>query len=385
MAQQDPTTSSPALVPVLLPAGPLAAYGARLLEAAGCSAAEGRRVADRLVMANLTGHDSHGVARLPRYVGQVEGGLVVPDRQVTTLSDGGAFALLDGGAGFGQTVGEQAVELGCARARTHGVAVIGLANAGHLGRIGDWAELAAAHGLASIHLVNVRGRSIVAPFGTADRRMSTSPFCAGVPVTGEPPIILDFATSFVAEGKAMVAAAGGPPLPEGALVAADGSPTTDPEALYGPSVARADPDPSMGPGALNVFGGHKGSGLNLMIELLAGALTGSGVNRTLKHDDTRPFANGMLSIYLDPDRFAGTAAFEAQVEDYADYVRSARPLPGHTAVLLPGDKERQRRAERERDGIPLARGTWQGLVALGERLGVDLGDLQPTPAVPPAG
>ncbi len=378
MATASPTPAATA--PLLLPAGPLAAYAARLIEAGGCAADEAKRVADRLVMANLTGHDSHGVARIPRYVGMVRDGLVVPGRTVAVVTDGGAFALLDGGAGFGQTVGEQAVELGCARAREHGVAVIGLANAGHLGRIGDWAELACDHGLASIHLVNVRGRSIVAPFATADRRMSTSPFCAGAPLAGEPPLILDFATSFVAEGKVMVAAAGGPALPEGALVAADGRPTTDPEALYGPSVASAAPDPALGLGALNVFGGHKGSGLNFMIEILAGALTGSGVNRTLDAADTRPFANGMLSVYLDPDRFAGRTAFEAQARAYAAYVRSARPLPGHAAVLLPGDKERQRKAERERLGIPLAAGTWQGLVELGEKLGVDRGGLEPRAA-----
>lgn len=356
---------------VLVPSADLAAYGARLLAAAGCSEAEARRVADRLVIANLTGHDSHGVARLPRYVAMIGEGKVVPDRTVRVVTDGGAFALLDAGYGFGQTVGEQAVEIGCARAMEHGVAVIGLANAGHLGRIGDWAELAAAAGLVSIHFVNVRGRSIVAPFGTADRRMATSPYCVGVPLTDAPPLILDFATSMVAEGKAMVAAAGGPPLPLGALVSADGQPSNDPADLYGPSVNDAAPDPSLGPGALAVFGGHKGSGMNFMIELLAGALTGSGVNRTLKDREVGPFANGMLSIYIDAERFAGRAAFEGQVRDYAAYVRSARPAPGFGEVMLPGDKERRLRAERERLGISLAPGTWQGLVELGRKLGVD--------------
>ena len=357
--------------PLLLPAADLSLFCAALLQAAGCSAAEAQRVAGRLIVANLTGHDSHGVARIPRYVGQVADGLIVPDVTVTVVTDGGAFALLDGAQGFGQTVGEQAVEIGCARAHASGIAVIGLSNAGHLGRIGDWAEMAAAEGLISIHLVNVRGRSIVAPFGTADRRMSTSPFCIGVPMTDTPPMILDFATSMVAEGKAMVAAAGGPVLPQGALIGADGLPTTDPVALYGRTVHDAAPDPAIGDGALAVFGAHKGSGLNFMIELLAGALTGSGVNRTLKDDAVKPFANGMLSIYLDPERFAGRAAFEAEVQDYADYVRSGRPAPGHEAVLLPGDKERGLRAEREKSGIPLAPGTWRGLVELGRKLGVE--------------
>jgi uncharacterized oxidoreductase len=375
MPPSDRTADAAVPGSLVVAAAELAAYCGRLLAAAGCSTAEARRVADRLVVANLTGHDSHGVARIPRYVGMVESGLVVPDQRVRVVSEGGAYVLLDAGQGFGQTVGEEAVAIGCARARQGGVAVVGLSNAGHLGRIGDWAELAAAEGFVSIHLVNVRGRSIVAPFGTPDRRMSTSPFCIGVPMTGATPMILDFATSMVAEGKAMVAAAGGPPLPDGALVSPEGLPTTDPVALYGPSVHDAAPDPALGAGALAVFGAHKGSGLNFMIEILAGALTGSGVNRTLKDEDTKPFANGMLSIYLDPDRFVGRAAFEAEAQAYADYVRSARPAPGHDAVLLPGDRERMLRAKRERDGIPLAPGTWQGLAALGRRLGVDAGDL----------
>ncbi|MEZ5863673.1 MAG: malate/lactate/ureidoglycolate dehydrogenase [Geminicoccaceae bacterium] len=368
---------TPSEQPLLIPAAGVADFGARLLAAGGCAADEARRVADRLIMANLTGHDSHGVARIPRYVGMIETGLVVPGQHVTVVNDGGSFVLLEGNAGFGQTLGEEAVAIGCERARDAGVAVVGLRNSGHLGRIGDWAEEAAAAGFISIHLVNARGRSIVAPFGTPDRRMSTSPFCIGVPWTNQPPLILDFATSTVAEGKVMVAAAGGPKLPEGALVSAEGLPTTDPAALYGPSVDSAAPDPALGDGAITVFGGHKGSGLNFMIEMLAGALTGGGVNRTLKEEDVKPFANGMLSIYLDPERFAGRAAFEAQVRDYAAYVRSARPAPGHKAVLLPGDKERGLKAERERDGLPLAAGTWRGLVELGERLGVDPGDLRP--------
>lgn len=359
--------------PLLIPAAELADFGAALMAAGGCSVEEARRIAGRLVVANLTGHDSHGVARIPRYVAMIGSGLVVPGQHVTVVTDGGAFALLDGGRGFGQTVGEEAVALGCERAAASGVAVVGLRDAGHLGRIGDWAEQAAAAGLVSIHFVNVRGRSIVAPFGSADRRMATSPFCVGVPLSDGPPLILDFATSMVAEGKAMVAAAGGPPLPVGALVSAEGLPTTDPEALYGPSVGSAAPDPSLGLGALAVFGGHKGSGLNFMIELLAGALTGGGVNRTLKDEEVKPFANGMLSIYIDPERFAGQSTFEAQARDYAAYVKSARPAPGHGEMLLPGEKERRLRAERGRLGIPLAPGTWRGLVELGRRLGVEPG------------
>lgn len=363
---------------VVVAHAPLTTFCAKIFVRAGVGEDEAERLAHRLMAANLTGHDSHGVGRVPRYVRMMGEGLVVPGRSVSIVSDGGAHVMLDGNKGFGQTIGEQAVAEGVARAGRHGIAIVGLANAGHLGRIGDWAEDAAADGFISIHFVNVRGRSLAAPYGGIDRRMATSPFCVGVPLTGEAPIVLDFATSLVAEGKALVAATGGAPLPEGALIDSEGRPSTDPYQLYGETVGDEVPHASMGPGAMAVFGGHKGSGLNFMIEILAGALTGSGVNRTLADAEEKPFVNGMLSIYIDPEKFAGRDAFEAETRAYADYVRSARPAVGHEAVLLPGDSELTRRAQREREGVPMSAGAWDRLVAIAAELGIP-GDEVPKP------
>lgn len=355
---------------VLVDATALTDFCSQLMAAAGCSDEEARRIAEPLVDANLTGHDSHGVSRVPRYVQMLGQGLVFAGRTVTVESDGGAFLMLDGHTGFGQTVGHDAVAMGCDRAADTGVSVVALKNAGHLGRIGAYAIQAADKGLISIHMVNVRGRSLVAPFGGIDRRMATSPYCVGVPLTGEPPIVLDFATSMIAEGKAFVALKRGVPLPEGSMISATGQPSRDPADLYGDSVGKTVPDASRGPGALAVFGGHKGSGLNFMIEVLAGALTGSGVNRTLKDDNAPVFRNGMLSIFLDPERFSGREAFEEQVSDYAAYVKSARPAEGHEAVLLPGDVEIATRAKRQADGLPLDPATWRDLTDLAARLGI---------------
>ncbi|MHA1547504.1 MAG: malate/lactate/ureidoglycolate dehydrogenase [Alphaproteobacteria bacterium] len=355
---------------VLVDAVDFASLGADILTAAGCSQNEARRIADRLVLADMTGHQSHGIGRIPRYVKMMADGDVWPGRSVTVESESDAFMLLDGNAGFGQTVGERAVELGCARAHRAGVAVVGLKNSGHLGRISDWAELAADEGFVSIHFVNVRGRSLVAPFGGIDRRMATSPFAVGVPMSGEAPIILDFATSLVAEGKAFAAAKGGSPLPEGALISATGEASRDPADLYGDTVGDFVPDASRGPGALAAFGGHKGSGLNFMIELLAGALTGSGVNRTFNDRDEKPLRNGMLSIYIDPERFAGRSAFEAQARDYVAYVKSARVTGDHTEVLIPGEKERRLMADRKAGGVPFSSVAWRDLTELAKSCGV---------------
>ncbi len=169
-----------------------------IFEHAGCDAEEARRIARRLTGANLRGHDSHGVLRTRRYVEWMEEGKVFAGRRIKVERESEVLAVVDGDYGFGQTVGEQTVDLGVAKARRHGVAVTALKNSGHLGRIGDWAERAAESNCASIHMVNVRGSLIVAPYGAIERRGSTSPFCAGVPRPDAPPIIHDFATSVVA-------------------------------------------------------------------------------------------------------------------------------------------------------------------------------------------
>ncbi|MGP4953737.1 Ldh family oxidoreductase, partial [Psychrobacter sp. T6-1] len=167
--------------------------------------AEAGRIGRFLVAANLTGHDSHGVIRVPRYVAWLRDGELVADRAPEVLIDGGAFALVDAQYGFGQTAGPFATDLGIAKAREHGVSVIALRHAGHLGRIGEWAERAAAAGLISVHFVNVAGSLLVAPFGSVERRFSTNPIAAAFPLPGRDPIVLDFATSAVAEGKVLVA------------------------------------------------------------------------------------------------------------------------------------------------------------------------------------
>jgi hydroxycarboxylate dehydrogenase B len=336
-----------------------------IFSAAGCSDAESTRVARRLVSANLTGHDSHGVVRTQRYVQSLAAGAQVADATVEVMVDGDAFAVVDGCFGMGQTVGEQAVQLGIDKARAHGVAVVALRHAGHLGRIGDWAEMAALAGIVSIHFVNVAGGLLVAPFGGAERRMGTNPVAIGVPRPGEAPVVLDFATSVVAEGKALVALDGGPAVPKGSLITDDGDLSDDPAVLYGEVRPGSVPDPRRGPGALRAMGEHKGSGLSMMCELLAGVLTGSGTA------EERRFCNGMLSVYLTPEAFGSGDDFAAGVRQYVDWFRSARPARGSTEVLAPGEPEQRRRAERLENGITLPDGTWASIQAAAVEVGLD--------------
>ena len=346
----------------------LTAMLTRIFTAAGGAPEEARRIAVNLSEATARGHDSHGVVRTPRYVMWAQEGKVHFGRDVEVLMDGGGLALLDGRLGFGQTVGEQAVAFGIGRAQRDGAAVVGLRRAGHLGRIGAWGEMACAAGLMSIHFVNVQNSLLVAPFGGAGRRMSTAPVCVGVPnPEGEGgDFILDFATSRIAEGKALVALKGGKPAPEGALIDGEGRPSSDPRALYGDLADQAVPDPRGGPGALAAMGDHKGSGLALACELLAGALTGSGAG-----GKGAAIHNGMLSIYLDPNRFDDGFGWGAAVRDYVAFVRDCQPAAGVTQVQVPGDPERARRAERVRDGLPLPAAVWDGILDAGESVGLD--------------
>ena len=151
-----------------------------------------------------------------------------------------------------------------------------LRNAGHIGRVGDWAEMAAEAGLVSIHFVNASGSVLVAPFGGVERRFSTAPYCVGVPRPGQDPLVLDFATSIVAEGKVLVASQGGKKLPDDALIGPDGKPSADPHLLYGDYTPTGPRDHGKGTGAIRAFGDHKGSGLAFMCEMLGGSLTGNG-------------------------------------------------------------------------------------------------------------
>jgi LDH2 family malate/lactate/ureidoglycolate dehydrogenase len=222
----------------------------------GSSAAEVEAVAGNLIEANLTGHDSHGIGMLPRYAkSYLEGGLK-PNTHLSVVHDGGGLLRLDGNAGFGQVIGAEAMALGIERTRQQGSCIVALGNAHHLGRIGAWAEQVAAAGLVSLHFVNVISRAIVAPHGGSDARFGTNPFCAGVPLPGRPPVILDFATSVIAQGKTRVAHNKGEAVEPGQLIDDQGQPTTNPRYTVIPPF-----------GALLTFGGHKGYGLALMCEL----------------------------------------------------------------------------------------------------------------------
>jgi uncharacterized oxidoreductase len=242
---------------------------------------------------------------------------------------------------------------------------VALRNAGHIGRVGDWAEMAAAEGLVSVHFVNAAGSLLVAPFGGVEKRLSTAPYCVGIPRAGQDPIVLDFATSIVAEGKVLVASRGGKKLPKGALIDGDGTLSEEPSVLYGPYTPDGPRDHTKGTGAIRAFGEHKGSGLAFICELLGGALTGTGAT-----SGDRRFANGMLSFYVDPKVVDTSNFFDGEITRYTDFIRATKPVAGVDQVLIPGDPERRTRAERTANGVPLPDDTWAAIVNTAREVGV---------------
>jgi uncharacterized oxidoreductase len=324
----------------------------------GSSEAEVEAVVGNLVEANLRGHDSHGIGMLPRYAEAfLEGGLQ-PNTHVRTLLDAGAMLRLDGQAGFGQVIGQEAMALGIERAKAQGTCIVALGNSHHLGRIGAWAEQAAAAGLVSMHFVNVIARAIVAPHGGGDARFGTNPFCAGVPLAGREPVILDFATSMIAQGKTRVAMNKGELVAPDCLIDDQGRPTREPRFSVVPPL-----------GALLTFGGHKGSGLAMMCELLGGALA-SGMTQREDNSGKRRVLNGMLSVLIDPAALTDRAAFEAEAIGFLDWARASPPREGFDAVLTAGEPERATRAQRVAQGVPVDSTTWSEILAAAGKLGV---------------
>ena len=336
-----------------------------IFSAAGCSRGEAERIARYLVAANLAGHDSHGVVRVPRYVEMKRDGRVVADQAIEVTVDTPVLAVIDGRFGFGQSVAPQAVEIGIAKCKAMGLSAVSLRNSGHIGRVGDWAEMAAAADLISIHFVNAGGSVLVAPFGGVERRFSTAPYCIGVPMPGRPPLVLDFATSVVAEGKVLVASQGGKKIPPDALIGPDGAMSGDPAMLYGEHTPTGPRDFRKGSGAIRAFGDHKGSGLALMCEVLGGALTGNGCASL-----ERPSANGMFSLYVDPARIDPAGFFPEEASRYVNHVKRAKPAQPGGEILVPGEPEQRSRERRLAEGIPLPDDTWASIKATARSVGL---------------
>jgi uncharacterized oxidoreductase len=340
-------------------AGDLRSLGARIFEGLQVPREEAAWVAELLVRANLVGHDSHGVIRIPQYAQAIKSALVQPGAACEIAEESPSMALIDGHWGLGQVVARRAMELAIRKAQETRISSVGAYNLYHVGRLADYTRMAAEQDLVGIMMVNGGGASpLVAPFGGVAGRLATNPISIAFPTGGSVPFLLDMATSMVAEGKVRVKRNRDERTPEGWLLDNQGRPTTDPHALY------QEPRGAILP--LGGSAGHKGFGLAMVVEILSGILARGGYAR----QGANRFSNGTFILVIDISAFVEPSVFRAGIEDLLGYIKSAPTAPGVEAIMYPGEPEAREQQRREREGIPLEAETWQQIIALAQELGI---------------
>ena len=345
------STRSEAAAPPTISAGDLRAAVTRILAAAGADDESAAIVAGSLVGSDLRGVESHGVIRVPEYVRAIRNGRIVPTARPVVVRDAGAVIALDGCRAFGQVAARELALRASERAGSHGVALATLSGVNHVGRLGEWVELAAADGCVALAWCNCgdAGGNVV-PFGGRTARLGTNPVAYAVPAKAGATVVADFSTSVVAEGKVRLFLQAGREVPEGWIVDAAGEPTMDPADLY-----RG--------GAILPMGGHKGFALGLLAEILGGILAGAGC---VSLGDSP--GNGIVLVAIEPPN----AEFPQRVAALLDAVRSSPAGAGEHGVIVPGEPEVAAAEERARTGIPVRGALWASLVETAESVGVAL-------------
>ncbi len=318
-----------------------------LIEATGTPSVAAQAVCESLVEANLMGHDSHGVIRLPQYINLVRTGTVQPQAVAEVNAEHMATAQVDGAAGWGQPAARLATQTAITLAEQYGVGTVTITNCNHIGRVGEYVETIARAGMIGLAFCNAG--PAVAPYGGYQRIMGTNPFAWAAPCgPDQPPFVLDFATSSVAEGKLRVARSKGDTVPNGTILNAAGQPTQNPDDFYSG-------------GALQTFGMHKGSGMSVMIELLARGLC--GIDPTQSHPIAK---NGPVILALNIPFLGSAAQFDGAAERLRAQISTSQPIAGFDEVLLPGDPERRTRKKRLATGVSIPQPIWDDILALAE-------------------
>ena len=345
----------------LIPAARLRTISVNIFTAIGLKADKAQTIANLLIESNLAGHDSHGVLRLPQYVLSIQSKAIDPDVEIEIVSETPSSAIIDGHSGLGQFIATQAMEVAIAKAREHTISTVNVYNCNHIGRLADYVKMAAEAKMIGLLFLNGHGGDHgVAPWGGTDRRLSTNPFACALPTGKDSPMVIDLTTSIVAGGKIRAYRSRGEPLPEGWILDADGIPSTDPNAYL------EDPQ-----GALLPFGdiaGHKGYGLSMLTDILAGAMCEAGCSRS----SSSGVGNAFLIIVIDIEKFTEIADFEAHVSQMIDFVKASPTAPGFDEISIPGERSARTRQQRLAEGIPLDDTTWERLVETAQSVGVSV-------------
>lgn len=337
----------------------------RIFQGAGAPEDLAREMGEALVGANLAGHDSHGVIRIPAYVSAIKNGGLKPDARPAVIEETATTALVDGSWTFGHVAARFATDVAIKKAKQSKTAIVSIVRCNHIGRLGQWASQAAAEDVIAMVMVGGgggspgrMGRGAAAPFGGAEPAFSTNPISIGMPGGETPDMLIDFATTVVAEGKIQVARAKGAELPPGCILDRNGRPSVNPHDFYDG-------------GVLLPFGGHKGYALAMFVELMCGAFTpGDQYNG----DGRR---GGAVVWAVDAFAFRKQGDYEPQADFVLQRVKKIRPAEGFKEVLLPGEPELNSARERIQEGIPVADATWSQIVEAGRSVGVDVEALVP--------
>jgi uncharacterized oxidoreductase len=330
--------------------------GAAILTAAGLPADQAEIAAHHLVEANLMGHDSHGVIRIPAYARSLAAGEILPVGNQRVVRETPASLVLDANRSFGIVLAYEAMRMAVARAKQHTFGAVAVHHSGHIGRLGAYPPMAAEQDCIGVILLN-GGARFMAPFGGTARRLPPNPIAISVPVAGAAPLMLDITTSVAAGGKIDVARARGMTLPEGYLIDAEGRPVTDPSRFREGDVAML---PLGGPL------GYKGYGLALMIDAIAGGLSWAGCST----DQPTRGASGYLALAIDIASFIDPGEYKRETRALVDWVKSSPTMPGHDKVRVPGDIEDETRRRREAEGLNIEDATWSAICATAAELGV---------------
>ena len=330
-----------------------------IFEAGGVPSDEAAIIGELLVASNLAGHDSHGVIRIPQYIGLIESGLIQPGAPLEIEQESASHALINGNWGFGHVIAQKAISLAIEKAKSSTISAISVYNCNHIGRIGSYPMMAAEAGMVGITMVNAGGAALyVAPFGGSDGRLATNPIAIATPTREGHPILLDITSSVVAQGKIRVAVNRGEPVPLGWIINSEGEPTSNPQDLM-----------ETPPGALLPLGGiagHKGYALGLMIDILGGALSGAGCSGS----GTTRLQNGVLMIALNIANFTPLDDFYEHIEGLVAHVKASPTAPGFDEILTPGEIEARQTERRLREGIPIDDETWRQIRETAAEVGI---------------
>lgn len=332
----------------------------KILQAAGTNASNAQTVAEALVKADLRGVHSHGLRLLPQYVKAIRNGELIPTAYPEIREESPTTALVSSNWTFGQVGARFAIKVAIAKANKHRVAVVSLVEANHIGRLGEYAEVAAEQGMVSMIFSGGYGveKPVAVPYGGRRPVLSTNPLAMGFPAGKGPPVIIDYATTVVAGSKITQARDRKEFLPTDTIVDKDGNPTTNPLDFFEG-------------GALLPFGGHKGYALMVATELWGRILTGADRFTKESRGGIVYGHTGTTMIVFKNDLFQTLEACQQQVDTLQKQIHAVPPATGFEEVLVPGDLEDQAERKQRRDGIALPEDTWKGLVVLLTELGLE--------------